>query len=70
MRKLETSIRLFTLLAIVAVSPSGALAAQWTAEKPGSDNIEVVSHLPLGPRLSVADIERIIQKWLSQALII
>lgn len=32
-------------------------AAQWTAEKPGSDNIEVVGHIPLGPRLSVSDIE-------------
>jgi len=31
--------------------------AQWTADKPGSDNITVLSHVPLGPRLSVADIE-------------
>ncbi len=30
---------------------------QWTAMKRGSDNIEVVAHLPLGPRLSVADID-------------
>jgi len=30
---------------------------QWTADKPGSDNITVLSHVPLGPRLSVADIE-------------
>ncbi len=33
----------------------GTAAAQWTAEKPGSDNIEVLSHIPLGPRLSVSD---------------
>ena len=32
-------------------------ASQWTAQKPGSDNIEVLGHLPLGPRLSVADME-------------
>ena len=32
-------------------------AGQWTPLKRGSDNIEVVSHIPLGPRLSVADIE-------------
>jgi hypothetical protein len=30
---------------------------QWTPDKPGSDNIEVLSHLPLGPRLNVSDIE-------------
>lgn len=34
-----------------------SVSAQWTAEKPGSDNIEVLSHLPLGPRLNVADID-------------
>lgn len=32
-------------------------AQQWTPDKPGSDNIEVLSHLPLGPRLNVSDIE-------------
>jgi len=31
--------------------------AQWTAQEPGSDNIEVLAHIPLGPRLSVSDIE-------------
>ena len=45
----------------IAVSMCGLMAvsasAQWTAEKPGSDNIEVLGHLPLGPRLSVADID-------------
>ena len=30
-------------------------SAQWTALKRGSDNIEVVSHLPLGGRVSAAD---------------
>ena len=31
--------------------------AQWTPEKPGSDNIDVLGHIPLGPRLSVSDLE-------------
>lgn len=31
--------------------------AQWTAEKPGSDNIKVLSHIELGPRLSVSDMD-------------
>ncbi len=34
-----------------------ASARQWTPQKRGSDNIEVVSHLPLGAPLSIADIE-------------
>jgi hypothetical protein len=29
----------------------------WTPMKPGSDNIEVLGHQPLGPQLSVADME-------------
>ncbi len=32
-------------------------AQQWTPEKRGSDNIEVIAHLPLGADLSVSDIE-------------
>ena len=43
-------------LLVFAFWPQSA-AAQWTAQKPGSDNIEVLGHIPLGPRLSVADIE-------------
>jgi len=30
---------------------------QWTSEKPGSANIEVLSHVPLGHQLSVSDID-------------
>ena len=44
------------LLAALLMLPAPA-AAQWTPEKPGSDNIEVLGHIPLGPRLSVADME-------------
>ena len=29
----------------------------WTPEKPGSDNITVLAHIPLGPRLNVADMD-------------
>ena len=43
-------------LLVFAFWPHSA-AAQWTAEKPGSDNIDVLGHIPLGPRLSVADME-------------
>ena len=37
--------------------PSAAVAQQWTAADPGSDNITVLANLPLGPRLSVADLD-------------
>ncbi len=43
-------------LLVFAFWPQSA-AAQWTAEKPGSDNLEVVGHIPLGTKLSVSDIE-------------
>ena len=51
-----------TALIVLAGAPGApgariAGAQQWTPEKPGSDNITVVSHLPLGAPLSVADIE-------------
>jgi len=36
---------------------SGQGYPEWTPTAPGSPNIEVISHLPLGPRLGVADIE-------------
>ncbi len=32
-------------------------AAEWTSAKPGSDNIEVLGHIRLGPLLSVADMD-------------
>ena len=48
-------MRLF-LIALFVLAPPLA-AAQWTAENPGSDNITVLGHTPLGPRLSVADMD-------------
>lgn len=52
--KTRHSLFVLTLTFLLAV-PS--VQAQWTPEKPGSDNIEVLGHIPLGPRLSVADME-------------
>ena len=49
----SVSVILITLLAILV--PSQSASGQWTADKPGSDNITLLAHLPLGPRLSVSD---------------
>ena len=46
-----------TAFCLVLCSSMGVALAQWTAEKPGSDNIKVVSHVPLGHQGSVADID-------------
>ena len=50
---------LFALTTLVVLSAGSARggAQEWTAAKPGSDDIELVSHLPLGAPLSNADIE-------------
>ncbi len=53
MRPLRSTIPAILALASLAVPVAG----QWTPANPGSDNIEVLGHTPLGPRLSVADIE-------------
>jgi len=44
-------------LALIVIASADVSAQQWTPMKRGSDNIEVVSHIPLGPKLSVSDIE-------------
>jgi len=44
--------------AVLALALAAAPAAgQWTSLKPGSDNMDVLGHVPLGPQLSIADIE-------------
>ena len=54
----STLFALFALFALAFLSPPGAeLAAQVEVQKRGSDNIEVLGHTPLGPRLSVADMD-------------
>ena len=45
------------LTAAVLLLAAPAAQAQWTASKPGSDNMEILGHIPLGPRLSVADLD-------------
>ena len=44
-------------LPIVHPALLGQGVALWTAENPGSSNIQVLGHIPLGPRLSVADMD-------------
>lgn len=53
MRHLRSAFLAIIPMAL-AVAPA---TGQWSPSKPGSDNIEVLGHTPLGPRLSVADIE-------------
>lgn len=52
-------IRALSAAALLAVTttPLAAQDVPWTPLKRGSDNIEVLGHLPLGPRLSVADMD-------------
>ena len=56
-RAVITWIAVCTLAAVVLPTTPGGAAQQWTPEKRGSDNLTVVSHLPLGPSRNVADIE-------------
>lgn len=44
------------VIALITLASAPA-SAQWTALQRGSDNIEVVGHLPLGPALSVSDMD-------------
>jgi hypothetical protein len=50
-------LTVFALSAALATLPAATAAQQWTAGNRGSGNITVVSHLPLGAALSIADIE-------------
>ncbi|HKJ02669.1 MAG TPA: hypothetical protein VJ997_09445 [Longimicrobiales bacterium] len=45
------------LFATALAAPAAAQEAPWTPLKRGSDNMEVLGHVPLGPRLSVADLD-------------
>ncbi len=56
----RSSVRgILALLALAAfpVAVLGQEGVPWNPMKPGSDNIEVVGHLPLGPKLSVSDLD-------------
>ena len=48
---ISTAFAIAVMIALV-VAP---VSAQWTPLKRGSDNIEVLGHLPVGPALSVSD---------------
>ena len=52
-------IRSLLLVSLFVLGPASALSQEtpWTAVKPGSDNITVLGHIPLGPILSVADMD-------------
>ncbi len=52
--KRTTTFLLAMVIVAFAFKPA---AAQWTAQDRGSDNIEVIGHIPLGPSLSVADMD-------------
>jgi hypothetical protein len=50
-------IALTLVAALAFILTVDSASAQWTPEKPGSDNMEVLGHIPLGPTLSVADMD-------------
>ncbi|NNF26111.1 MAG: hypothetical protein HKN73_02665, partial [Gemmatimonadetes bacterium] len=49
-----SSVVTATLALVVA---PGVAVSQWTPSDPGSDNMEVLGHVPLGHRLSVSDLD-------------
>ena len=48
--KMYRTVTLTALAGLALLTTSTALAAQSDAQKRGSDNIEVIAHLPLGPQ--------------------
>jgi hypothetical protein len=48
---------LLALALLLTAVPAAAQDTPWTPLSRGSDNIDVLGHLPLGPRLSVADMD-------------
>jgi len=55
---MNRTIALGALVGLALVATSGTLAAQDDSEVRGSDNIEVVSHLPLGVEVSDVEVEQ------------
>lgn len=49
--------KVFAIVAMISMTIVSVSTAQWTPENRGSDNIEVLGHIPLGPRLSVSDMD-------------
>jgi hypothetical protein len=54
---LVTRSHALVLVAVGLVSAVPLAAQEWTPLKRGSDNMEVLGHIPLGHRLSVADLD-------------
>ncbi|MGA7305746.1 MAG: hypothetical protein WBW88_12780 [Rhodothermales bacterium] len=54
---MKTAIFAFAMLVGASSLTFGQGSPLWSPLEPGSDNITVVGHLPLGPRLSVADMD-------------
>ncbi len=51
------NFRIAVLSLLLATASANTGVAQWTALDRGSDNIDVLSHIPLGPPLSIADLD-------------
>ncbi len=58
MRRQPDSVRIATPVMLALLSPGGSLTGQQPPEMRGSANIEVVSHLPLGPNVTDIEIEQ------------
>ncbi len=56
-RRALTGSAMFLLAVVFLPGTQPAHSEEWTADNPGSPNIKVISHLPLGPRLNVSDID-------------
>ena len=59
MQAIRSTSLMLTAVVLTAtlVSAGAAQSVPWNPLKRGSDNMEVLGHLPLGPRLSVADMD-------------
>ena len=65
-RRALTGSAMFLLAVVFLPGTQPAHSEEWTADNPGSPNIKVISHLPLGPRLNVSDID--LEQELDRAL--
>ena len=58
MAKRLSSFRVASTLVLFAmIAPPLGAQVPWSPLNPGSSNIDVLGHIPLGPRLSVSDID-------------
>ena len=57
LRRAFTCSSIFLLALVFLPGTPAVHSEEWTADNRGSPNIKVISHLPLGPRLNVSDID-------------